>query len=105
VLDLPAIKKLCEAMPEGPWEVKAHCLPEPPSPPCTAAQVEPVLDGPIAWDVGCFIAATRTLVPQLVGELEEARTKLDAVDEWQEDWDGVGTIDWPALSAILGESE
>ncbi len=36
-------------------------------------------------------------------QLAEAQGKLDAVDEWQEDWDGVGTIDWTALSRILKE--
>ncbi|KKL47427.1 hypothetical protein LCGC14_2335640 [marine sediment metagenome] len=75
MLDLPAIKKLCEAAPEGPWEAKVHCLPKPPSPPCTASQVEPVLAGPIAWDVAKFIAQARTLVPQLVEALEEAERR------------------------------
>ena len=40
-------------------------------------------------------------LPAALEALEEAQGKLDAVDEWQEDWDGVGTIDWTALSRIL----
>ena len=36
-----------------------------------------------------------------VEERDEAQGKLAAVDEWQEDWDGLGTIDWTALSRIL----
>ncbi|KKL18170.1 hypothetical protein LCGC14_2478170 [marine sediment metagenome] len=38
-------------------------------------------------------------------QLAEAQGKLEAVDEWQEDWDGVGTIDWTALSRILKEEK
>ncbi len=34
-------------------------------------------------------------------QLAEAQEKLAMVDEWQEDWDGVGTADWTALSRIL----
>ena len=37
----------------------------------------------------------------LLGKLASAEGKLEEVREWQEDWDGVGTIDWPDLSAIL----
>ena len=135
-LDLPAIKKLCEAASEEPWEAR--------EPRNTRIGVYSGRDllAVIAKEGADaeFIAQARTLVPQLVTALEEAQervaylfnspnslseralqmetrcatlerqlaeaqVKLDAVDEWQEDWDGVGTIDWTALSRILKEEK
>ena len=30
--------------------------------------------------------------------------RLREIQEWQEEWDGVGAVDWPALSAILARA-
>ncbi|KKM02993.1 hypothetical protein LCGC14_1778860 [marine sediment metagenome] len=72
-LDLPAIKKLCEAATHEPWAVfydegLGYGI------------VSPDWEmGYVPYDAADFIAAARTLVPQLVEALEEAQGKLEAV--------------------------
>ncbi|KKM80259.1 hypothetical protein LCGC14_1341640 [marine sediment metagenome] len=78
VLDLPAIKKLCEAAMPGPWLSATRASPEPHIVSVAALRAdnmgEPVCE---LWSgkeaTGDFIAQARTLVPQLVEELEEAQ--------------------------------
>ncbi len=64
-MNLPAIKKLCEAATGGPWENVRGI----------EGGIVCDIDGE-AWDItddAEFIAQARTLVPQLVTALEEAR--------------------------------
>ncbi len=87
VLDLPAIKKLCEAALDGPWESQPHQE-------LAAAgnfftrwdiitqQKRLVVKGIYGSDDAEFIAQARALVPQLVEALEEAQGKLDAMLAW-----------------------
>ncbi len=64
MLNLPAIKKLCEAATE---EVG-----------CRFCTIEIDGDGSAAHEPNCILA----LVPQLVEALDEAQGKLDAVEIW-----------------------
>ena len=111
-LDLPAIKKLCEAALDGPWESQPHQE-------LAAAgnfftrwdiitqQKRLVVKGIYGSDDAEFIAQARTLVPQLVEALEEAQGKLEAVQEWrralaEQIRDGGGAIlNWNSLDRIL----
>ncbi len=99
MLDLPAIKKLCEAATKGPWEWKngdekrggftlhKRVLRS------KTAKNEYVKSMPqqilehISWYVAPneadaeFIAAARTNVPMLAAALQEAQGKLGAIEE------------------------
>ena len=111
MLDLPAIKKLCEAATHEPWAVfydegLGYGI------------VSPDWEmGYIPYDAAEFIAQARTLVPQLVEALEEAQK---ASEEYENRWiatqdklqrvgeclppDG-GSPMVETIRAILGESE
>ena len=123
VLDLPAIKKLCEAALDGPWESQPHQE-------LAAAgnfftrwdiitqQKRLVVKGIYGSDDAEFIAQARTLVPQLVEALEEAQKIVDILKPTM----NLGVVQVPppiqdhdrlyalkdainAYDAILGDSE
>ncbi len=81
MLNLPAIKKLCEAASEAPWHRNCGTI--------------NTRDGWLVASLSIrgpgsnrkadaeFIAQARTLVPQLLDKLEEAQGKLDAVEDYE----------------------
>ena len=85
-LDLPAIKKLCEAASPGPWKLDSRwpndVLSYGSNTICRLKHPydDSMLKGNVANDQN-FIAAARTLVPQLVEALEEALKLLRRVVE------------------------
>ncbi len=119
MLDLPAIKKLCEAASEAPWEVghepQLNMVAE-----CgdtrngQSLYVFAYRLAPAQADAE-FIAACRTNVPALVEELTEARGKLEVVERAAENYAGQAGRDplfdagmiaaGEGILAILGESE
>ena len=112
MLDLPAIKKLCEAAVEGPWESQPHQE-------LAAAgnfftrwdiitqQKRLVVKGIYGSDDADFIAQARTLVPQLVEALEEIREIAKEAGCNLPHPSGIPCGDCGSCStlAILGESE
>ena len=101
-VDLDAAKKLCAAASQGPWKVDADRV-------CDGRCGDPVRyhDGSCCdhrSSIGCyverhrdcmnvardvdrpedvaFIAAARTFVPELIGEVEQLRTALGEALEW-----------------------
>ena len=125
MLDLPAIKKLCEAATAEPWKVITssegdewyfghHVAGEFEVQQRDTKEVIAVygLDqdeaGRPKTANADFIAQARTLVPQLVEALEEAQQRSDAIEgrlsEIVEECEEVGE-DPSYLFSILGESE
>ena len=47
---------------------------------------------------------TRILANTSPSALLAQGERLREIQEWQEEWDGVGAVDWPALSAILARA-
>lgn len=86
-IDLSAVKRLCEAATPGPW---TFVEPEAPAGACEvrAHDGEEVADFVSQCESGGFnaalIAASRTLIPELVTELEQTRAALhEALGEWE----------------------
>ncbi|KKM92614.1 hypothetical protein LCGC14_1216750 [marine sediment metagenome] len=91
MLDLPAIKELCEAVLDGPWESQPHQE-------LAAAgnfftrwdiitqQKRLVVKGIYGSDDAEFIATARTLVPQLVEALDEAQGQMKQVQKAARDY-------------------
>ncbi len=102
--DIDKIKARYEAATAGLWKAKTHCFPTPPSPPCTSAQVEPALDGPVSWADAEFIAACHADIPLLVAALQEAQAQLEIMTHKLEILGYCGP-DVKEARAILGESQ
>ena len=84
MIDLEAIKKLCDAASKGPWGPNTYCPPYnngwsvcAPDYGCVAERWGASDEGfQINRDDGDFIAKSRELIPALVAEVERLRTTL-----------------------------
>jgi hypothetical protein len=89
-LDLEAIKALCGAATEGPWEVRKICGERYVfSAPDGLARFLNVESGALGFTVQsetdcAFVAAARTALPALIAELSAARAVVEAAKEYKQ---------------------